>query len=114
MHNAALRGWLRVGAETGTLPDAVEAERRLAGQLEGVVGALTGRPAAGASAGVVTDSTEAVTGAVGAARGARGAWTRDQAAASGAPRVRTVVVTVDDGRPNTDAVLASVRAALEG
>jgi AcrR family transcriptional regulator len=40
--------------------------------------------------------------------------TGPQSPADGAPTVRTVVVTVDDGRPGTDAVLASVRAALEG
>lgn len=107
VHNAALRDWLRTGAETGTLPDPLEAEQRLASRLESVVGALTGRPAAGTSPG-------AVTGSAGAARSAGGAGTRTQAAASGASRVRTVVVTVDDGRPDTDAVLASVRAALEG
>ena len=42
------------------------------------------------------------------------ALTRPAGTAGEAPRVRTVVVTVDEGRPGTDAVLASVRAALEG
>lgn len=41
------------------------------------------------------------------------ALTRPAGTAGEAPRVRTVVVTVDEGRPGTDAVLASVRAALE-
>lgn len=79
VHNAALRGWLREGAETGVLPDAADAEERLAEDLTGLVRALT----------------------------------RSPSPAADAARVRTVVVTVDKGRPDTDAVLASVRAALE-
>lgn len=80
VHNAALRGWLRQGTETGLLPDAADAEARLTEDLTALVRALA----------------------------------RPQSPAGDAARVRTVFVTVDEGRPDTDAVLASVRAALEG
>lgn len=109
VHNAALRGWLRQALETGVLQDAAAAEERLAGQLAGIVGALTGQPTGGTAGG-----THGGSGDGAAAQGAAGAETRPTDEAGEDARVRTVVVTVNEGRPGTDAVLASVRAALEG